>query len=140
MRQAAGGKAPACWLLAALLALAACDRDSANETKAGSSGSGDPLAGKTVFNICANCHQLGPSARGGFGPQLNGIIGRPAGSTADYRYSAAMKNADFVWTEDKLRAFLRDPDAVVPGNKMRFFGIHSEREMNDLLAYLRSAS
>lgn len=96
------------------------------------------IAGKMVFNICANCHQVGPSARAGFGPQLNGIIGRAAGSTSDYRYSAAMRSAGFVWTEDRLRAFVKDPDAVVPGNEMRFFGIHNERDMRDLIAYLRT--
>lgn len=126
-------------MLVSLLALAACSRSS-DERPAGESKAGDPIAGKVIFNRCVECHQVGPSARGGFGPQLNGIVGRPAGSTTDYRYSDAMKNAGFVWTEDRLRAYLRDPDALVPGNKMRFFGIRSEREMNDLLAYLRSLS
>jgi cytochrome c len=115
--------------------LAACGR-STDEA----AGPGDALAGKKVFQTCANCHQVGPSAHGGFGPQLNGIVGRQAGSTPDYRYSAAMKDAGFVWTEEKLRAFVQDPDAVVPGNKMRFFGIRNERELKDLLAYLRSLS
>jgi cytochrome c len=136
----------ACLLPVLLLALVACS-PSTEESKAavatsgdpavGDPASGDPVSGKKVFRTCANCHQVGPSARAGFGPQLNGIIGRPAGSTSDYRYSAAMQNAGFVWTEDKLRAFVKDPDAVVPGNRMRFFGIHSERELKDLLAYLR---
>src|SRR5450830_1886604 len=65
---------------------------------------GDVAAGKAAFAKCASCHQIGPSARAGFGPQLNGIVGRPAGSTKDYRYSAAMQNSRIVWTEDKLRA------------------------------------
>jgi cytochrome c len=121
-----------------LLALAACNRHANDASTGSSSAGGDPIAGKALFKTCANCHQVGPSARGGFGPQLNGIIGRPAGSTTDYHYSAAMKNAGFVWTEDRLRAFVKDPDAVVPGNKMRFFGMGSDREITDLLAYLRS--
>jgi cytochrome c len=127
----------ACWISALLLALAACS-PSTEESRIDAPG--DALAGKKIFTVCANCHQIGPSARAGFGPQLNGIIGRQAGSTSDYHYSAAMQNAGFVWTEDRLRAFIKDPDAVVPGNKMRFFGIHSERELSDLLAYLRSPS
>lgn len=100
----------------------------------------DPLAaGKLAFKRCANCHQVGPTARSNFGPQLNGIVGRRAGSAPDFAYSPAMKRAGFVWTEQKLAAFLRDPDAVVPGNKMRFWGISNERQIADLLAYLRSA-
>jgi len=43
-----------------------------------------------------------------------------------------------VWNEEALRAFLRAPDKVVPGTSMRFRGIGSERELDDLLAYLRS--
>ncbi len=99
---------------------------------------GDVTAGKASFAKCASCHQVGPSARGGFGPQLNGIIGRRAAATGDYRYSAAMKNSGIVWSEEKLRAFLKAPNAVVPDSKMRFFGIGSDREIDNLLAYLRT--
>jgi cytochrome c len=99
----------------------------------------DPLAaGRAAFQRCANCHQVGPGARSNFGPQLNGIIGRRAGSAPDFAYSPAMKKAGFVWDEKRLAAFLRDPDAVVPGNRMRFWGLRSERQIADLLAYLRA--
>ena len=60
---------------------------------------GDPVAGQKAFYRCASCHQVGPAARAGFGPKLTGVIGRKAGTTTDYRYSAAMKNANIVWTE-----------------------------------------
>lgn len=99
---------------------------------------GDPVAGRAAFAKCASCHQVGPSARAGFGPQLYQVIGRRAGSTADYKYSPAMANANFVWTEDKLRAFMKAPSEVVPGNRMRFWGIGSDRQIDDILAYLRS--
>lgn len=87
---------------------------------------------------CVNCHQVGPSARGNFGPQLNGIVGRTAGTTKDYKYSAAMRSSGVVWTEAKLRAFIKSTDDVVPGNKMRFFGIRDEKQITDLLAYLQT--
>lgn len=100
----------------------------------------DPVAaGRAAFKRCANCHQVGPGARSNFGPQLNGIVGRRSGAAPDFQYSPAMKKANLVWTEKNLAAFLRDPDAVVPGNKMRFWGIGNERQIADLLAYLRSA-
>jgi cytochrome c len=99
---------------------------------------GDAEAGKAAFAKCASCHQVGPSARGGFGPQLNGIIGRPAAATNDYKYSPAMKNSGIVWTEKNLTAFLKSPSDVVPGNKMRFWGISSDKQIADLLAYLRT--
>jgi len=99
---------------------------------------GDIAAGKAAFAKCASCHQIGPSARAGFGPQLNGIVGRPAAATKDYRYSAAMQNSRIVWTEDKLRAFMKSPGDVVPGTKMRFWGISNEQDLNNLLAYLKT--
>lgn len=99
----------------------------------------DPLAaGRTAFKRCANCHQVGPGARSNFGPQLNGIVGRRAGSAPDFAYSPAMKGAGFAWDERRLAAFLRDPDAVVPGNRMRFWGFMSERQAHALVAYLRA--
>lgn len=49
-----------------------------------------------------------------------------------------MQQSGIVWTEDKLRAFLRDPDNLVPGTKMRFWGIGNQQKITDLLAYLRS--
>nr|WP_050480002.1 cytochrome c family protein [Herbaspirillum rhizosphaerae] len=103
-----------------------------------SEAAGDAVAGKAAFAKCASCHQIGPSARAGFGPQLNGIVGRPAGSTGDYRYSAAMQNSHIVWTEDKLRAFMKSPGDVVPGTKMRFWGIGDEQQLSNLVAYLKT--
>lgn len=99
---------------------------------------GDAVAGQSAFRKCASCHQLGPSARGGFAPQLNAVIGRTAGSTTDFSYSAAMKNARIIWTEKNLAAFLRAPGDFIPGNKMRFYGISDEQQIADLLAYLRT--
>lgn len=99
---------------------------------------GDAVAGKSAFNQCASCHQVGPSARAGFGPQLNGIIGRTAASSKDYNYSSALRNSHIVWTEDKLKAFLKGPSDLVPGTKMRFWGISDEQKLSNLLAYLRT--
>lgn len=102
--------------------------------------SGDVEAGRAAFmSACVRCHQVGPSARAGFGPQLNGIVGRRVGSTTDHRYSTAMKNARFDWTEQSLAAFIRDPQGTVPGTSMRFFGMgYSDRKISDLVAYLRT--
>ena len=100
---------------------------------------GDIAAGKATFAACASCHQIGPQARGGFGPQLNGILGRRAGSSPDYKYSAAMANSKIVWTEASLTAFILDPGKTVPGTKMRFFSLgYDEKKIAQLIAYLRT--
>lgn len=98
---------------------------------------GDPAAGAAAFRKCASCHQVGPSARNVFGPQLNGLAGRRAGSVAGYAYSPAMRKSGIVWNDRTLARFLRDPDDTVPGTKMRFWGIGDERQIANLLAYLR---
>jgi len=99
----------------------------------------DLEAGQAAFAACASCHQIGPSARAGFGPQLNGVLGRRAGSTPDFQYSAAMKKADFVWDEKRLAAFIKDPDRTVPGTKMRFWGFgYDDKRIAALMVYLRA--
>ena len=98
---------------------------------------GDPEKGRALFARCASCHHVGPSASNGFGPHLNGVIGRRAGSVDGYAYSPAMKNAGLVWSEKNLETFLKSPSATVPGNKMHFWGLGSDSQVADLLAYLR---
>jgi cytochrome c len=101
---------------------------------------GDPVAGRKLYASCANCHAVGPSARHGFGPHLNALVGRKAGSLPGYAFSPAMKASGLVWTPATLTAFLRSPSDVVPGTKMRYWGVGiNEQKVADLLAYLASA-
>jgi len=98
----------------------------------------DAATGKKLFAQCAGCHEVGPNAHGGFAPELNNLFGRRAGSTPDFAYSPAMKASGIVWDERTLSAFLHDPGKLVPGTKMRFWGIGDERKITALLAYLRT--
>jgi cytochrome c len=98
----------------------------------------DAATGARAFKQCASCHQVGPDARAGFGPQLNGLFGRRAGTTPDFAYSEAMKRSGIVWDERTLSAYLHDPKKLVPETKMRFWGIGDENEIKALLAYLRT--
>lgn len=97
-------------------------------------------AGRAAFAACASCHEVGPSARHGFGPQLNQLRGRKAGSLSGYAYSEAMKQSGLVWDTATLTALIKSPSGTVPGTKMRFLGFgYNERKVADLLAYLESA-
>ncbi|WP_415757004.1 c-type cytochrome [Pseudomonas sp. LT1P18] len=112
---------------------------SAGVFSAQAQAAGDAEAGATLFKrICGGCHQVGESARGSFGPQLNGIFGRPSGSTTDYQYSDAMKSAGIVWTRETLTAYLEDPKEVVPGTRMIFWGLSDPEKIDNLLAYLQT--
>jgi cytochrome c len=74
------------------------------------------------------------------GPHLHGIVGRKAGSVANFAYSDSMKQAGLVWDEATLDRFLAEPDAVVRDNKMKpFGGMPSAEERAKLIAYLKSA-
>ena len=61
-------------------------------TQAADTLKGDPKAGEIVFNQCRQCHHIGPGATNFYGPVLNGLIGRPAGSVPGYNYSEANKH------------------------------------------------
>lgn len=99
---------------------------------------GDAEAGGKLFKrVCGGCHQVGESARAFFGPQLNNVLGREAGSTTDYQYSDAMKSSGIVWTRETLAAYIEDPKAVVSGTRMIFWGISDREKIDDLLAYLQ---
>jgi cytochrome c len=98
----------------------------------------DAATGERIFKQCASCHQVGLNARAGFGPQLNALFGRRAGSTHDFAYSDAMKASGIVWDERSLAAFVHDPEKLVPGTKMRFWGIGDQNQIAALLAYLRT--
>jgi cytochrome c len=97
---------------------------------------GDAAAGKTVFNQCRPCHQVGPDAQNSVGPVLNGVFGRKAGEYPGYNYSDANKGSGLTWDDATLREYLKNPRAKVPGTKMIFPGISREAQLDNLLAYL----
>src|SRR3954468_19284471 len=103
-------------------------------------GGGDPAAGKAVFNRCRICHTVEAGGRNGTGPNLHGLFGRKAGGVEGFAYSAAMKNSGIVWDDAVLQNYLHNPKQAIPGNKMAFPGITSDKELANLLAYLHEAA
>ena len=97
----------------------------------------DPAEGEKVFATCKACHQIGEGAKNAIGPELNGVVGRKAGSVAGYSYSDANKNSGITWDESNLTGYLKDPKAKVPGTKMLFAGIKDEKKVQDLIAFLK---
>lgn len=98
---------------------------------------GDPVAGKRVFVKCLACHVV-TEGQNRVGPSLYGIVGRPAGSIAGFAYSPANKNSGITWTEDVMFAYLKNPQAYIPGTKMVFPGLPSGQDRADVIAYLKS--
>ena len=109
-------------------------------TVAAQAADGDAAAGKTVFNVCKACHTIEAGGPNRVGPNLHGIVGRKAGSADGFSYSQAVKDAGYVWDEQKLDTYLKDPKAALPGNKMAFAGVKDDAKRADLIAYLKSES
>ena len=102
---------------------------------------GDPAKGERVFNRCKACHTIEAGGLHKLGPNLHGLFGQEAGTMEGYKnYSDALKTADFVWTEEKLDAWLANPRSFLPGNKMMFAGLRKEDQRDDLIAYLVKAT
>ncbi len=97
----------------------------------------DASAGERSFAKCRACHQIGEGARNLVGPELNGLIGRHSGAVEGYSYSAANKNSGLTWDEETFAEYIKAPKAKIPGTKMIFAGIKSEKEIRDLTAFLK---
>ncbi|WP_253189197.1 cytochrome c family protein [Brevundimonas sp. LM2] len=98
---------------------------------------GDATAGQRVFAQCRTCHAVEAGVNR-VGPSLHAIVGRTAGSIADYNYSAANKASGKVWNEQTLFEYLEDPRAYIPGTKMSYVGLKNPQQRADVIAYLKT--
>jgi len=101
---------------------------------------GDPARGEKVFKKCKACHTINKGGKNRVGPNLYGVVGRKAGTAPGYKYSSAMKNAGFVWDEEKLDKFLTKPRKFVKKTKMSFPGLRKAKDREDVIAYLKKMS
>lgn len=94
---------------------------------------GNPQAGKRLYESCMGCHSLDEND---IGPKHRGVVGRRAGSVPGYAYSAVLRSSGIVWTPENLNRWLTDPQKMVPGAKM-FFRVGKAQDRADIIAYLR---
>jgi cytochrome c len=98
--------------------------------------------GANVFGLrrgarkCAPCHSIGPGAENKVGPELNGLDRRKAGTVPEFGYSDANKASSIIWNEAAFKEYIKDPSAKIPGTKMVFAGIKSNKELDDLWDYV----
>lgn len=98
--------------------------------------SADRKTGERLLMQCRACHAIKDGSSHRLGPDLYGLFGRQAGSLDDYGYTAALREADFVWTPRALNAWLAMPSRFLPGNAMAFGGIFKEGDRDALIASL----
>ena len=96
--------------------------------------------GERLAHLCRACHSF---AKGGvhmIGPNLHGVFGSRIGARADFDYSAAVLEADLVWTPRALDAWMAEPGRFLPGNRMTIAGIEDPDDRRDVIAYLLVAT
>lgn len=103
---------------------------------------GDADTGRQLYGRkCGACHHIDTPPGHRVGPDLAGIVSRPAAAHKDFIYSSALRQAageGLVWTRDFLNDYLRAPNKFLPEGSMAFVGIASQQERGDLIAYLAS--
>lgn len=100
---------------------------------------GDVKKGKKVFRKCASCHSV-QKGENKIGPSLYGVVGRAAGTIDGMKYSKVMTTSGIIWNEDNLRKFLARPRAFLKGTKMTFAGLKKEKDLDNVLAFLKDAT
>ena len=95
--------------------------------------SGDPARGQALYQACSGCHSIDEDD---IGPRHRGVVGRRAGSVAEYAYSPALKASGLVWDAATLDRWLTGPQQLVPGTKM-YFSLSDPQKRADIIAYLQ---
>jgi cytochrome c len=115
---------------------------------------GDAAVGEKEFGKCKSCHAITADdgtviVKGGkVGPNLYGVIGRTAGTAADFKYGDDMVAAGakgLVWDEAQLSTYIQDPSAFLKTylgdesakGKMVF---KLAKKTDDVAAYLASVA
>jgi len=115
------------------------------ETDSVSSNSGNIMAlfasasaaeGSKVFKKCAACHSIAEDGGNKIGPALWGVLGRPAGSIPDYKYSKAMAAHGKNWSFEEMNGFLIKPKGWIKGTKMSFAGLKKAKDRAAVILYM----
>ena len=63
------------------------------------------------------------------------MVGRRAGALKDFDYSPALRASKILWTRATLKAWLTDPEALIPGQAMDY-QLDDAQDREDVVAYL----
>jgi len=95
-------------------------------------------ASPPAFAACRACHTVQKDAKSGIGPNLHGVVGRPAASLPGFNYSPALKASKLRWDEKTLDEYLTNPGKKVPGTRMPI-STPDPAKRAAIIAYLKSA-
>jgi cytochrome c len=86
---------------------------------------------------CGVCHTVVEGDPPRQGPNLHNVYGRSAGTLAEFKYSAALKNGGWKWDEATLDPWIEDPQAAHPGTFMNYRQSNPEKRKL-VVDYLKS--
>ena len=92
--------------------------------------------GAKIFKKCAACHSITEGGGNKIGPALWGVLGRPAGTIPDYKYSKAMAAHGKNWSFEEMNGFLIKPKDWIKGTKMSFAGLKNAKERAAVILYM----
>ena len=99
----------------------------------------DAAEGQKAFTRqCSACHNDKAEGPRKLGPTLFGVVGRHTGGVEGFRYTEANKNANWVWTPEKLEEYLKAPQQVIKGTNMAFVGVRNDAERANIIEYLKT--
>lgn len=99
----------------------------------------DLKRGRLLFIQCRACHEVKAGLPHKVGPNLNGLLGRKAGTAAGFtQYSPALRAWGQTWDVALLDKWIEKPSSVVPGNSMAFAGLTAARDRAALIGYLQT--
>jgi cytochrome c len=93
----------------------------------------DAVRGKQLYEQrCIGCHSETVNR---IGPKHVGVMGRKAGGVADFDYSDALKKSTLIWDTTSLAAWLANPEAIIPGQRMSY-RTDNAQDREDIVRYL----
>ena len=99
---------------------------------------------KVAIKQCFACHDITEDKQNRVGPPLWGVYGKSPGWVEGYQYSEAhlAKKDTLIWDAATLDAYVQDPKALIPGNKMAYpvagMPVMEEKHRKNLIEFLKS--
>jgi len=107
-----------------------------------SGGAADVERGRALFETdCVACHAVIASVRDKSGPNLNGVVGRKAGTEQySWGFSDELLASQITWQVRSLQLFMTAPARLIPGTTMVYRGLSDAEQRLDIACYLEQVS